>query len=181
MVLGEAVTKLWRLYISLTMFQESSLDPCSTLEHQTWSNDQSQHDLLYGGVSLSISLNLKQAPVPYATPKWPIGSSYVVTVGQKVVTGIFLGATNPQQFSNRAVLIGLFHDTRYLCTPLRTDRKKAKSRGFSGGDKCKTMAHGRNRDWVCLFYTKGNEDLFILKTIMSKYGRRWALLRLRMQ
>ena len=124
MVLGDAVTKLWRLYISLTMFQESSLDPCSTLEHQTWSNDQSQHDLLYGGVSLSISLNLKQAPVPYATPKWPIGSSYVVTVGQKVVTGIFLGATNPQQFSNRAVLIGLIHDTRYLCTPLRTDRKK---------------------------------------------------------
>ena len=38
----------------LTMFQESQLDPCSTLEHQTWSNNQSQHDLLYGGVSLSI-------------------------------------------------------------------------------------------------------------------------------
>ena len=47
-------------------------DPCSTLEHQTWPNNQSQHDLLYGGVSLSISLNLKLAPVPYATPKWPI-------------------------------------------------------------------------------------------------------------
>ena len=42
------------------------------LEHQTWSNDQSQHDLLYGDVSLSISLNFKLAPVPYATPKWPI-------------------------------------------------------------------------------------------------------------
>ena len=54
------------------MFQESSHDPCSTLKHQTWSNDQSQHDLLYGGVSLSISLNLKLAPVPYTTPKWPI-------------------------------------------------------------------------------------------------------------
>ena len=43
-----------RLYGYLTMFQESQLDPCSTLEHQTWSNNQSQHDLLYGGVSLSI-------------------------------------------------------------------------------------------------------------------------------
>ena len=54
------------------MFQESQLDPCSTLEHQTWSNNQSQHDLLYGGVSLSIILNLKLAPVPYATPEWSI-------------------------------------------------------------------------------------------------------------
>ena len=52
------------------MFQESY--PCSTLEHQTWSDNQSQHDLLYGGVSLSIILNLKLAPVPYSTPKWPI-------------------------------------------------------------------------------------------------------------
>ena len=33
------------------MFQESQLDPCSTLEHQARSNNQSQHDLLYGGVS----------------------------------------------------------------------------------------------------------------------------------
>ena len=54
------------------MFQESELDPCSTLEHQPWSNIQSQHVLLYGGVSLSISLNLILVPVPYATPKWPI-------------------------------------------------------------------------------------------------------------
>ena len=43
-----------RLYGYLTMFQKSQLDPCSTVEHQTWSNNQSQHDLLYGGVSLSI-------------------------------------------------------------------------------------------------------------------------------
>ena len=54
------------------MFQSYKLDPCSTLEHQTWSNNQSQHVLLYSGVSLSISLHLKLAPVPYATPKWPI-------------------------------------------------------------------------------------------------------------
>ena len=31
----------------------------------------------YGGVSLSISLNLKLAPHPYATPKWPIINSNV--------------------------------------------------------------------------------------------------------
>ena len=62
-----------RLYGSLTTFQESQLDPCSNLEHQTWPNNQSQHDLLYGGVSLPIGLNLKLAPVPYATgPQWSI-------------------------------------------------------------------------------------------------------------
>ena len=61
------------------MFQESELDPHSTLEHQSWSNNQSHHDLLYGGVSLSISLNLKLAPVPYATPKRPITAFYPIT------------------------------------------------------------------------------------------------------
>ena len=42
MVLGDAVTKLQMFVWILTMFQESYLDPCSTLEHQTWSNNQSQ-------------------------------------------------------------------------------------------------------------------------------------------
>ena len=70
-VLEDAVTKLQ------TMFQQSQLfDPCSTLEHQTWSINQSQYDLLYGGVSLLISLNLKLTPVPYATPKWPIHQDF---------------------------------------------------------------------------------------------------------
>ena len=55
------------------MFQESKRDSCSILEHQTWSNNQSQHGHLYGGVGLSNSLNLKLAPVPYSTPKWLIG------------------------------------------------------------------------------------------------------------
>ena len=72
MVLGDAVTKLQTFVWILTMFQESELDPCSTLEHQAWSNNQSQHDLLFGGVSWSIGLNLKLAPIPYASPKWPI-------------------------------------------------------------------------------------------------------------
>ena len=61
------------------MFQESELDPYSTLEHQSWSNNQSHHDLLYGGVSLSISLNLKLAPVPFGTPKRPITAFYPIT------------------------------------------------------------------------------------------------------
>ena len=55
-----------------TMCQESLLDPCSTLEHQTCSNKQSQHDLLYNSVSLLISLNLKLTPDPCPTAKWPI-------------------------------------------------------------------------------------------------------------
>ena len=61
------------------MFQESELDPYSTLEHQSWSNNQSHHDLLYGGVSLSISLNLKLPLVPYGTPKRPITAFYPIT------------------------------------------------------------------------------------------------------
>ena len=61
MVLGDAVTKLQRF---VWIFNHVS-------RVITWSNDQSQHDLLYDGVSLSISLNLKLAPFPYATPKWP--------------------------------------------------------------------------------------------------------------
>ena len=73
MVFGGTLSQNFRrLYGSLTMFQESYLDPCSTLEHQTRANNESQHDRLYGGVSLSISLNLKLAPVPYATPKRPM-------------------------------------------------------------------------------------------------------------
>ena len=77
MVLGDAVTKLQTfVWIFNHVSRVMTWSPaCSTLEHQTWSNNQSQHDLLYGGVSLSISLNLKLAPVPYATPKWPIGLS----------------------------------------------------------------------------------------------------------
>ena len=78
MVLGGHYHKIteWHLYGSLTVFQDRVI---------TWSlfnfrapnlltTNQSQHDLLYGGVSLSISLNLKLAPVPYATPKWPMSS-----------------------------------------------------------------------------------------------------------
>ena len=57
MVLGDAVTKLqtsvWilnRVSRMITLFN---------LKHQFWSNNQSQHDLSYGGVSLSISLKFE--------------------------------------------------------------------------------------------------------------------------
>ena len=76
MVLGDAVTKLQRfvwifnhvsrvITLSLCNFRAPNLfkKPIST---------KPVYNLLYGGVSLSISLNLKFAPVPYATPKWPI-------------------------------------------------------------------------------------------------------------
>ena len=44
---------------------------CDSVPQNHINSKFSQHDLLYGGVSLSISLNLKLAPVPYATTKWP--------------------------------------------------------------------------------------------------------------
>ena len=61
MVLGDAVTKLqtfvWIFnHISTVII---NLIPVQSQTHQTWSNNQSQHELLHGGVSLSISLNLK--------------------------------------------------------------------------------------------------------------------------
>ena len=62
MVLGDAVTKLQTfVWIFNHVSRVIYLDPCSTL-----TNNQSEHDLLYGGVSLSISLSLKLTPVPYA-------------------------------------------------------------------------------------------------------------------
>ena len=62
-----------------------------------------------------------------------------MTVGPKVVTGIFPGTTTQQQFSNRAVLIDVVHDTCYLCTPLRTKGIKPMSRGFSGCRQVKKL------------------------------------------
>jgi len=41
---------------------------CSTEKDKTWSNDPSQRDL---GVKLAIGENLKFAPLPCATSKWP--------------------------------------------------------------------------------------------------------------
>ena len=59
MVLGDAFSKLetfvWilnRISRSVTFDNLVSVHP---KKHHTWSNDQSQHDLLCGDVSLSIS------------------------------------------------------------------------------------------------------------------------------
>ena len=71
MVLGDAITKLQRFVWIFKHVSRVITWSLFNLRAPTWLNDQSQHDLLYGGVSLSISLNLKLAPVPYATPKWP--------------------------------------------------------------------------------------------------------------
>lgn len=51
----------WHLYGSLTVFQESYLDPCSTLEHQTCSTNQSPHDLLYGGDWFKLTVVVSSA------------------------------------------------------------------------------------------------------------------------
>ena len=84
--------------------------------HQTWSNDQSQHYILYGGVSLSISLNLKLAPVPYTTPKWPImpleplsDVSYRDdTWYELVMVSLSLTITKLQQISSLMVVINSY-------------------------------------------------------------------------
>ena len=47
--------------------------------------------------------------------------------------------------------IDLLHDTRHLCTRLRTDGIKAVSRSFSGGQKVIKFANAGNRGRVCLF------------------------------
>ena len=69
---GDAVTKLQTFAWIFNHVQESQLDPCSTLEHQTWSLTNLNMTFYMVGVSLSISSNLKLAPVPHATPKWLI-------------------------------------------------------------------------------------------------------------
>ena len=66
--------------------------------------------------------------------------------------------------------IDLLHDTRHLCTRLRTDGIKAVSRGFSGGKQVIKFANARNRGRVRLFSITEHEELFILKTIMATYG-----------
>ena len=59
MVWGTLLQNYSRLYGSLTMFQESHLDPCSTLENQTWSNNHNLNMTYYMAVSVSQN-NIKQ-------------------------------------------------------------------------------------------------------------------------
>ena len=74
MVLGDDVTKLQRFVWLFNHVSRVITWSLFNLRAPNWSNDQPQHDLSYDGVSSSICLNLKLAPVPYATPKWPIGT-----------------------------------------------------------------------------------------------------------
>ena len=69
MVLGDAVTKLQTFVWIFNHVSRVITWSLFNLRAPNWSNDQPQHDLLYDGVSLSISWNLKLAPVAYATPK----------------------------------------------------------------------------------------------------------------
>ena len=88
--------KNWRAYMGFkvgdvykygfwTMFQGPYLGLCPSKTHQTWSNDQSQHDLSCGGVSFIIDwLYFENCPwlVPHATPKnygQPFQTSMVLT------------------------------------------------------------------------------------------------------
>ena len=48
-------------------------------------------------------------------------------------------------FSVLTCVIDLIHDTRHLCTRLRTDGIEAMSHGFSGGKQVKKIGSGRNR------------------------------------
>ena len=52
---------------------------------------------------------------------------------------------------------------------------------FLRGKQVKEIANARNQGWVCLSWTTGNDNLVILKRIMSKYGWEWSLLLFCMQ
>ena len=70
----------------------------------------------------------------------------------------------------KGATIDLIHDTHHLSARLRTHRIKAMSRAFSGGKQVVNFSNTRNRGRVCLFLTTGNEQLFLLKTIIANYG-----------
>ena len=62
----KSITEIIKSYKSLYDFGgrcfKIKLDLCSSLKRHTWSNDQSQHVLSYGGVSLSIRSNFETRP-----------------------------------------------------------------------------------------------------------------------
>ena len=59
------------------------------------------------------------------------------------------------KFNGKIPAIDLIHDTRHLCTRLRTDGIKAMSRGFSGGKQVKKSANTSNRGRVV--YSRQNK------------------------
>ena len=81
----------------------------------------SSADLLYGGVSLSISLNLKLAPVPFATPKWPIWQSWITSahVQRRERSGSKL-VSFTKGFSKHPHILAIFKvDSEYLRFPFK--------------------------------------------------------------
>ena len=54
---------------------------------------------------------------------------------------------------------------------MRKDKSNAMSCGFSGGKQVIKDSNARNRGSVYLFWTKENEELFILMTIMANMSR----------
>ena len=101
-------------------------------------------------------------------PDLPIAVSFVKSFPQENVHGLEFKPlkffTKAQKCSSNRPFI---HDTRNLCTRLRTDRIKM-SRGFSGGKQVIKCANARNRGRVCIFQPTENEELFILRTINGK-------------
>lgn len=67
-------------------------------------------------------------------------------------------------------IIDLIHDTRHLRTRFRNDGIKAMSRVFSWGKQVREFAKARNRGRIYLFWTKENEELFILEMMMAING-----------
>ena len=100
-------------------------------------------------------------------PDLPIAVSFGKSFPQENVHGLELTPlkffTKAQKCSSNRPFI---HDTRNLCTCLRTDRIKIMSRGFSGGKQVIKCANARNLGRVCIFQPTENEERFILRTIM---------------
>ena len=57
--------------------------------------------------------------------------------------------------------IDLIHDTRHLCTRLRTDGIKAMSRGFSGGKQVINFSNARHRGWTTFYIKDDNGKLWV--------------------
>ena len=91
-------------------------------------------------------------PCKKRDPDLPIAVSFGKSFPQENVHGLELTPlkffTKAQKCSSNRPFV---HDTRNLCTCLRTDRIKIMSRGFSGGKQVIKCANARNRGRVCIF------------------------------
>ena len=81
MILGDAVSKLQTFVWILSHFSRSITWSLYTLKE---SNDQSEHDLSCGGVSLSINRNFKLAPVPAEFRNGQFGVSEICSLSHVI-------------------------------------------------------------------------------------------------